>query len=187
MTLNNKTGHTMITPKMLRWILVLLAGFLILCAILLSCTSAKKMVEKAYAKDPNAVAEIARDKFPCTVLLKTDTTTMVRDSVVFIDCPEQPIQPGQIFHDTLINVVSGGVRTVRVPVHLPIEIKYVNRYFEDSAKIRLITADRDKWAGKVDRLEGSLAWYRKWFWWLLVLLIGSLGWNFRKLIFKTIA
>lgn len=174
----------MITPKMFRWILALLAGFLVLCTILLSCTTPRQMVEKAYAKDPNAVAEIARDKFPCTVLLKTDTTTMVRDSVVFIDCPEQPVQPGQIFHDTLINVISGGVRTIRVPVHLPIETRYVNKYFEDSAKIRMITADRDKYASQVDRITGSRAWYRKWFWWLLVALTVSVGIHVRKLFLR---
>jgi len=164
-------------------VLIMCALLVLVVALAISCTTPRQMVEKAYVKDPNAVAEIARDKFPCTVLLKTDTTTMVRDSVVFIDCPEQPVQPGQIFHDTLINVVSGGVRTVRVPVHLPIEIKYVNRYFEDSAKIRLITADRDKWASKVDQLEGSRAWYRKWFWWLVIICIGQLVWGQRRRLF----
>lgn len=173
----------MITPKMLRIFIAALIGLLILCAILLSCTTPRQMVEKAYAKDPNAVAEIARDKFPCTVLLKTDTTTMVRDSVVFIDCPEQPAQPGQIYHDTLINVVPGGFRTVRVPVHMPIETRYVNKYFEDSAKIRLITADRDKYASQINRLTGSRGWYRKWFWWLVVICIGQVVWGNRKRIF----
>jgi hypothetical protein len=109
---------------------------LFLAAILLtSCQTAKQLMDKAEKKDPAIVATYARDKYPCTDLLKSDTAVLYRDTTVYIDCPDSiPAVYETVRTDTVNQVV---VKTVRVPVKLPIQVQTVTRWYEDSAKLRI--------------------------------------------------
>lgn len=111
-----------------------------------SCYNSKKaakQIDKANDKYPELVAELARDKYPCTDLLTPDTTVIYKDSLVFVDveCPEVIPAEVVIKTDTVNNIIT---RTVRVPVHLPIQIRTINKWYEDSAKLKLLTITLNK-------------------------------------------
>lgn len=122
-------------------------------------------VLKANDKFPEIVATLARDKYPCTDLLKPDTVTMYEDSLVFIECPDSNYSAGDyaiVRTDTIYK--TGESRTVRVPVKILVPSKVVTRWYEDSAKLKLMSleisrlktelsksnAERDKYKGKSD-------------------------------------
>lgn len=119
------------------WVALLL---IIIIAIMAGCSSAKKLLDKAERKDSKIVAEYARDKYPCTDILKPDTTVIIKDSLIFIDieCPD--IVPAEIVvkTDTVNNIIT---RTIRVPVTLPVQVKYITKWFEDSAKLKIYATD----------------------------------------------
>lgn len=96
---------------------------------------AEKKIIKALKKSRISVAKLTRDTFPCSDLLKTDTTVFVYDSLIYIECPDY--ETGKVKHDTLYTDTAGTVKTILVPYHLPIKIKIIDRWFEDSAKISI--------------------------------------------------
>lgn len=105
---------------------------------------AEKQIGKANYKYPTLVAKKTRELYPCTLLFKTDTLTQTRDSTIYIDveCPDTAngSQSDYAGTDTVYRtVVKPITKTVRVPVNMPVQTKIVNRYFEDSAKIFLLT------------------------------------------------
>jgi len=110
--------------------------YLILLFALASCSTAKELLDKAEKKDPAIVAQYARDKYPCTDLLKPDTAIVYQDSLIFVDveCPEVG-QPAEVLRiDTVNNIIT---RTVRVPVNMPVQTKVITKWYEDSAKLKL--------------------------------------------------
>ena len=155
-----------------QWVAVILIIMAVtaVAAYLCSCSLAKraaKHIEKAYKLDPATVAKIARDKFPCTELLKTDTLTEVTDSIIYVDCPDNngsDYADGQIRHDTLL--IRGVSGQIRIPVHIPIQTKTIFKYFEDSAKILLLNSDL-KVNGKIikDLTDGNTKLKSKLNWW----------------------
>ncbi len=113
------------------------------CIILLltSCYTQKKAAEqvnKANDKFPAVVAKLARDKYPCKDLLKPDTTIIYEDSIILveIECPDVPTTVIKV--DTVNNVIT---RTVRVPVTLPVQTRYITKWYQDSAAVYLLTKD----------------------------------------------
>ncbi len=126
--------------SLLKYILAFLLAllFLVGCAYLLSsCSTAEKLMDKAEKKDPAIVAKYARDKYPCKDLLKNDTAIIWRDTLVYVDCPDT-LPKGNDFevikYDTVNKVV---VKTIRVPVTLPIRTQTITKWYEDSAKLKI--------------------------------------------------
>lgn len=164
----------------------MLAVLAFLMVLLFSgCSTAKELLDKAEKKDPAIVAKYARDKFPCTDLLKPDTLTVYQDSLVYIDCPSEGTDI-ITFVDTLNTRVPG--KTIRVPVNIPVRTQIVTKWYEDSAKLRLAAIDRDacnkinqKLTADNEKLAGKVKTRTKYLWWLLALCIGLTVWTFRKL------
>lgn len=142
--------------------------YILIIFILASCNSTKqaaKHLNKAFKKDAALVARVTRDSFPCTELLKTDTTFVVTDSTVYVDCPDYSNISDTIkVHDTMRSQIVT-TKFIKVPVKLPVKTMYVNRWFEDSAKIKLANNDltkivksRDEYKGKAERRGKLILW-----------------------------
>jgi len=132
--------------------LMLLA--IIVIAILAGCTTAEKLLNKAEQKDPAIVAKYARDKYPCTELLRPDTSIVYRDSLVLveIECPEL-IEPTTIVKiDTVNNVIT---KTIRVPVNMPIRTQTITKWYEDSAKLKLYDVALNKANTANEKLQAA--------------------------------
>ena len=146
--------------------------------LLLSCSpkyNAEKAiadVDKANGKYPAPVAEWLRKQYPC-ITRASDTVVLSRDSIVYIDCPDLP----QIVHepgstDTVYKVQT---KTVRVPVHLPIQTQYITTYIEDSAKIKAITVAYNELQAKYTLRDAQATGYeeqRNKLRWILFIIIG---------------
>lgn len=145
--------------------------YLILIILLSGCSSAKELMDKAEKKDPAIVAKYARDKYPCTDLLKPDTAVIYQDSLIYIDCPETPVNTYEVVkYDTVNNVIT---KIVRVPVNMPVQVKTITKWYEDSAKLKILTealnkanTDNLKLAEANDKLSKKVANKSKenWFW-----------------------
>lgn len=138
---------------------LIIIGLLIMCFS--RCSTPEKLISKAMAKDPAAVAKATRDLFPCTDLLKADTAMVFRDSLIYIDCPDTTRNsPYEVtVYDTATRVVT---KTIRIPVTVRLPAQVITRWYEDSAKIFLLHKDvqrlqadtaqlrasRDEWRGK---------------------------------------
>ena len=92
-----------------------------------------KFINKAIKISRVTVAKVTRDSFPCIELLRTDTTLIVLDSLIYIECPDYSNVVNNVTHDT--TVIKGVNKTIRVPVYIPMQTKIITKYFEDSAKI----------------------------------------------------
>ena len=112
----------------------------IIVAIIVLCTScygpkqADKAINKAMAHYPEKVAALARKEWPCTTT-KADTVVDYKDSVVYVDCPDT----SKVVHDSLVEYVAVK-KIIKVPVHLPVETRYITTKIEDSAKIFLLNS-----------------------------------------------
>lgn len=141
---------------MLRTIQLIIIGILIM--LFPSCYNAKKatqQVNKANDNYPEVVAKIARDKYPCTDLLKPDTLITYKDSLVLveIECPEL-IEPTTVVKiDTVNNVIT---KTIRVPVNMPIQTRTVTKWFEDSAKLKLYDVALNKANTANEKLQATV-------------------------------
>lgn len=155
--------------------------YLLILLILAGCSSAKELMDKAEKKDPAIVAKYARDKYPCTDLLKPDTAIIYQDSVVYIDCPENTTMFETVRTDTVNNVIT---KIVRVPVNMPVQVKTITKWYEDSAKLK-IASERamvyeksiQKLQTSCDKLEGKVARKSKenWIWRIIALVL--IGWT----------
>lgn len=112
--------------------------------------TAIKQTTKANDKYPESIAKLVRGWYPCTIT-ETNTVIETRDSIVYVDCPDLP----QIIHEPGDTVYSTQtvVKTVKVPVHLPIEIRYITKWVEDSAKIFVLTKELKTSVKKSDDLQ----------------------------------
>lgn len=141
--------------KYIWWALVVI-GLYWTAAALTGCYTAKKaeqQVNKANDQFPAVVAKLARDKYPCTDLLKPDTAVLYRDTTVYIDCPDTvPATFETVRVDTVNNVT---VRTVRVPVTLPVKTVFIDRWYEDSAKLKLAQIEQGKLQAQIDCIQAD--------------------------------
>lgn len=167
-------------------------GFFLLM-LLLGCNPSKKAqreLEKAKAVLSGNIVEAARfcrDKFP-------DKTEYVKgDSVIVFDT----LYVGEVVFDTLetkdtviiTKNLPGKVITKTVRVTDTIKI-------EDRAKLIAANADLNDKIGEVAVLKNEVSELKKnvaeWKekakkrWWLWVVIVALIGWNFRKQIFKLI-
>jgi len=164
---------------------------LILIPELTGCYTQKKateQVEKANDKFPAIVAKLSRDKYPCTDLLKPDTTIIYEDSIILveIECPDVPTEVIRV--DTVNNVIT---RTVRVPVNMPVQIRTVTKWYEDSAKLKLFTlqveslqADTASLRQETVKLSGKVSSRNKWLLWLIIICVCETLWILRKPIIR---
>lgn len=128
--------------------------------IFTGCYTQKKATEqvnKANDKFPAVVAKLARDKYPCTDLLKPDTLTVTVDSLVYIDCPElvHNDYSGSERTDT-IRVRDSIYRIVKIPVNLPVQVKYITKWFEDSSKLKIAAVDIDNLTKENTELKSTV-------------------------------
>lgn len=163
--------------------------YLIFILLFSSCYNAQKatdQVNKADNKYPEIVAKLARNKYPCTDLLKNDTAVIFRDTTVYVDCPDtaQIATYETIRTDTVNRTIT---KTIRVPVTLPIRTQVITKWFEDSAKLKLaditmdrVRADLQKIKTDFDATQDKLKTRTKYLWWLLALCIGLLVLKFIK-------
>jgi len=170
---------------------LIIIGIVIMCFN--SCYNAQKATEqvnKADSKFPEIVAKLARDKYPCTDLLKPDTLVTIKDSLVFVDveCPDSITTETIVKTDTLNNVIT---KTIRVPVNMPIQIRTITKWFEDSAKLKLaaislnnLQQDTANYRKQIVKLDGKVATRNKWLLWLLIVVICETIWILRKPIIK---
>lgn len=158
---------------------LILIGLLIMCFS--SCYTEKKaqeQVNKANDKYPEVVAKLARDIYPCSEILLPDTITAVHDTIVYIECPEDPLgykpttrQPNDYLKGPMDTVhIRGAIRTVRVPVTLPVQVQYITKWYEDSAKLKLGALQVQKLQDQLNKAEQDLTsmtgkrnWFRKYF------------------------
>jgi len=160
--------------------------YLLLILILTGCSTAKELLDKAEKKDPAIVAKYARDKYPCTDLLKPDTAVIWKDSLVYIDCPEVTATTFEtVRFDTINNVVTN---IVKVPVNMPVRTQTITKWYEDSAKLKILnveatacldsvkklTESNDKQAVKISRKSKE-----NWIWRVIALVL--IGWQVIKL------
>ena len=121
----------------INWVYIGLIALLII-AWFSSCSTAKELIDKAEKKDPAAVAAYTRDKYPCKDLLKPDTAIIWKDSVIYIECPANTntneFEVVRTITDTVNKVI---VKTVRVPVNMPVRTQVITKWYEDSAKLKI--------------------------------------------------
>lgn len=124
-----------------------LLPLIVLSAIFVACSPQRKM-DKLFEKNPEIVAKTARDKFPCSEILKPETTTVTKDTTIYVDveCPPEVTTPA----DT-VYLVTGpeftptpAPRIVRVPVKGQIVYTTIKVPYEDSSKIFLLTAEIER-------------------------------------------
>lgn len=118
---------------------------LILTLLFTGCYSAKKaaeQVKKANDNYPEVVAKTARDLYPCTELLKPDTVLAIKDSLIYIECPELVKNDYISTTDTII-VRDSIYRIVKVPVKVQVQTKYITSWYEDSSKIKIMALTID--------------------------------------------
>lgn len=153
--------------------------YLLICTLLFSCYTPKKAekeLNKAITNYPELSAKITRDAFPCTDL-KSDTLVMWQDSVIFVDCPDYSYPK----RDTIIkvNILTNTVtKKVKVPVTIPAKTLYITKTVEDSAKILLAQAAKDKTVEALREMEDKNDTKKSVIWWLIILLLLSLGFNY---------
>ena len=165
---------------------------LILTLLFTGCYSAKKaaeQVKKANDNYPEVVAKTARDLYPCTDLLKPDTVLAIKDSLIYIECPELVKNDYISTTDTII-VRDSIYRIVKVPVKVQVQTKYITSYYEDSAKLKLFTIqvtglqqDTTALKSNITKLQGKVSNKNKelWIWRILAVLIIAGLWAKRKL------
>jgi len=155
--------------------------YILIILIFASCSTAQELMDKAEKKDPAIVAKLARDKYPCKDLLKPDTTTIYQDSIILveIECPDVPTEVIRV--DTVNNVIT---RTVRVPVTLPVQTRYITKWYQDSAAVYLIAKDLEtakfantKLTDENNSLSKKVARKSKenWIWRIIALIL--IGWT----------
>jgi len=166
------------------WTVVLCLIAMAFISALTGCYTQKKateQVEKANDKFPAVVAKMARDKYPCKDLLKPDTTTIYQDSIILveIECPDVPTEVIRV--DTVNNVIT---RTVRVPVNMPVQTRYITKWYQDSAAMYLLTKDLEtakfantKLSDENNALSKKVARKSKenWIWRIIALIL--IGWT----------
>ena len=136
----------------------IIVGLLLPLVFLFSCSkytepTAIKQTTKANDKYPESIAKLVRGWYPCTIT-ETNTVIETRDSIVYVDCPDLP----QIIHEPGDTVYSTQtvLKTVKVPVHLPVEVRYITKWVEDSAKIFVLNAEVGRHKIALSKLQADL-------------------------------
>lgn len=134
-------------------------------------SKAKKELNKANDKYPQLVAGFTREKFPC--IEKKADTTITTDTLfqyINVDCPtDTSLTKGDTIY---IDKVRTQTKTIKVAV--PQQTKIINRYIEDSAKIKVMEYDNEQCSKKLERETAKAETRFKWNMKLLIALIISM-------------
>ena len=168
--------HTQRTPDdIIRAIIAIFIAALIIW--LSSCYSPRKALDKAYRKAPTEVAKFTREKFPC-ITVASDTVTQLVEVTTEADCPPSDTVVLLKTDSVPVEIYRTNTRTVRVPVRVQVPGRTITIRVEDSAKIYLLTAQRDEWIGKATKQQYRAETRGKWLLWVFILLLLSLGTNY---------
>jgi len=132
---------------------------------------AQRQVDKAILKEPQVAATELRKAFPCIILAKVDTVINNRDTTIYLECPDI-IPDTLLLHDTtnITNTITN-TKTIKVPVHLPVQTITVTKYVKDSAEGMIIVSQ----VQQINDLKLSDAKHKgssdKWFWIAMGLLV----------------
>lgn len=138
---------------------LILVGILIV--LFNGCKTPQQLMDKAERKNPAIVAEYARDKYPCTELLKPDTAVIFKDTTIYVDCPDTAqTSPYEVtVTDTVNRIVT---KTIRVPVTIRLPGTTITKWYEDSAKLKLaelqiqgLQKDTTRLQAQVDEYQGK--------------------------------
>ena len=130
-------------------------SILILSLFLLSCSAtrkANKFLSKAFHADSATVALRTRTVYPC-IITASDTISVVSDSLIYIDCPDTNQADYFTKIDTITKEGAVVIKTIKVPIHLPIKTVYINTKIEDSAKIKVIMTENSRIIKEYTKVE----------------------------------
>lgn len=155
--------------------------YLFALILLSSCYTAKKaekQLDKAIAEYPAMAAEKTRDRFPCITTAETVRTDTVYE-LIDVECPPSDFKTVySLKTDTLykdrVTVLKGGKQTVYVPG----KTTTVTKVIEDSAKIFIAEDKVKSLQTEVSELEDKNEGKRSLIWWLIILLLLSIGGNY---------
>lgn len=160
-------------PYLWRLLAVAIMTWYCSCAPKYTADKAITDVNKANNAWPAPVANWLRQRYPC-IIKTSDTTTVTKDSLIYIDCPDLPV----IVHELGPTDTVIMQHTIKVPYHLPIEIQRITTYIEDSARIKVLTSALNAQVHaytvlqtKYDDMKGERNWWRK----FALILIGLIG------------
>jgi PBP1b-binding outer membrane lipoprotein LpoB len=153
--------------------------YLLLALVLLgSCytsNKANKQLNKANDKYPTEVAKFTRQHFPCITTDSIQSTDTLYKYLSVI-CPPDTSQTDTIYLDKIRAVVTPITRT-RV-IAIPSKTITITKSVEDSAQVKIITADRDRISQALETYRTRMEKKSEWIKWLLIALIVSLLGNF---------
>ena len=151
-----------------------------LCIVLIllsGCYSAKKaekQLNKAIDEYPEVAAKVTRNNFPC-IEKPVSTVTDTVYSLIELECPEIPT-PGVVTkRDTLWRDKPVKLQPGRQVVYLPSEKVKETIKIEDSAKVLIAYAERDKAREYLRDTEAKAERRGKWNLWLIIALLLSWG------------
>lgn len=145
------------------------------------CCAPLKHLNKAYTKDPAAVAKFTRDKFPCTDGV-SDTVIKTEYSYVEVKCDNDTVTKT----DTLFIKNDTKPKTYTITktkfIATPKEVMVVTKYIKDSAEAVSLGFQLDEAKQKNTKLYDKLVTKVNWINWLVILLAIS---GFLNLLFIT--
>jgi len=154
------------------WILTIIISFK-RCNMKILVTNQAVKAMNVY---PLKVLPIFRGQYPCVDVNKADTVIVNTDTTIWVDCPDT-IPASQYFtlHDTvLIRANSPQLKTIKVPVTLPVktvtivkEIEDLSRVTQMSLQLSVAEKERDEWKAKS---KNKSSWIR----WLALAIVGLL-------------
>lgn len=160
---------------------------LLLTVTICSCYTSKKAViqtTKANTYYPKEISVLTRSWYPC-VTNKQDTIITSKDSLIYIECPDNTPITDYFSKDTIIKVViKDSLRIIKVPVHLPIQTIHITNTIEDSAKIKELSVTISDKEVAVNQLNKKVNGLQIWRIWLFILLVLSLLGNLFQKFFK---
>lgn len=155
--------------------------YLFAILILSSCYSAKKaekQLNKAITEFPAMAAEKTRDRFPCITTAETIRTDTVYE-LMEVECPENEFKTVYSrITDTLYKDRVTVLKQGKQVVYVPGKSTTVTKVIEDSAKIYLAEDKVKSLQAVVSELEAKNSGKRSLIWWLIILLILSIGGNY---------
>lgn len=183
------TKSPKIDPDDLRWWIKAMGivFFVILMAhCFTGCYSPQKAfagIERAISKYPVQSANQTRQHFPCTTTHKDSVITQT-DTVLWINCPENPDSSAVDYtgKDTVVKTVIKNIpgktviKTVQVPVTLPIRTITVTEKVKDSAEIYAIQSQLNKVSEQALKAKWGESLWRKIA--ILFIVLFCLSWAF---------
>lgn len=155
--------------------------YLFILMLFASCYTPNKAIkdaQKSIRKHPLSVLPIFRNQFPC-IVTDADTIYQVHDTIIEVPCPTE------IVHETKIDTIKGVIvqtKIVKIPVRVQLPGRIITKYIEDSSKLKELSIQINDKNKRIEKLEGKIERRNKAIWWLVILLLISLGINIIRLL-----